>query len=288
MRTSALRGIIILFTITFLWGTSFPVIKLIMDGLSPYVYTGLRALASSFAIIPMLLMSFRKRGVDRRSIIGGIMAGAMYSLGIFFQGWGTKYTSASNSAFLTSTSVVMVLMLESLMRRRVAKEVALAGAGAIAGVYILTSPGGDFSIGDFLVLISAIFWALQIMFISYFKFENYVQFVGTMLLVPAAFVALDVNDLSCADVSLEMLLWLAYLGIVVGVITSLGQVIGQRAVSASVSAIIYQLEPLFAYLLSYVFLGESFTVKKGIGALVILASSIYASYYRVKKDTLGP
>jgi drug/metabolite transporter (DMT)-like permease len=281
----AIKGILILFAITFLWGTSFPVIKIVVNDQSPFIYTGFRALFSSTVLVPILIFDFAKNGLDKNSIKAGILTGIMYSLGIFFQGWGTQYTSASSSAFLTSTSVIIVLVIETLLKKKFSKEVALAGLGAVIGVYLLTDTSGDLTIGDLLVLVSALFWSLQILFISYLKFDNYNQFVSVMLLFPLVFLLSLLRKDYSASLALSSVIWLAYLGIVVGVLSSYGQVVGQRKVSASISVIIYQMEPLFAYALSYLFLGESYSLKKGLGAIIIFMSCLHASYHKVKKES---
>jgi drug/metabolite transporter (DMT)-like permease len=283
--SDAIKGILILFAITFLWGTSFPVIKIVVNDQSPFIYTGFRALFSSTVLVPILIFDFAKNGLDKNSIKAGILTGIMYSLGIFFQGWGTQYTSASNSAFLTSTSVIIVLVIETFLKKKFSKEVAMAGLGAVIGVYLLTDTSGDLTIGDLLVLVSALFWSLQILFISYLKFDNYNQFVSVMLLFPLVFLLSLLRKDYSASLALSSVVWLAYLGIVVGVLSSYGQVVGQRKVSASISVIIYQMEPLFAYALSYLFLGESYSLKKGLGAIIIFISCFYASYYKVKKES---
>lgn len=285
MLSPTIKGLMILFGITFLWGTSFPVIKIVMYDTSPFLYTGFRALVSTTIIIPLLLISVSRNGLDKESVRSGIMVGLIYSFGIFLQGWGTAYTSASNSAFLTSTSVIIVLVLESIILRKLDIQILTTGILSVVGVYLLTDNYSKFSIGDLLVLISAFFWALQIIMISYLCFNNYTQFVCTMLLVPTIFLIFPILNGELIVISINKILWIAYLGVVVGLFASFGQVIGQRVVSASVSAVIYQMEPIFAYLLSYGFLGEILTMKKGIGALLILLASVYASYYRVKKDT---
>lgn len=281
----AVKGLLILLAITFLWGTSFPVIKVVMNDFSPFIYTGCRALFASIVLVPLLILDITRNGVDKNSIKTGLLTGIMYTLGIFFQGWGTRYTSASNSAFLTSTSVIIVFVMESFLKKKLSKEVALAGIGAVLGVYLLTDTHGDLTIGDILVLVSAVFWSLQILFISYFKFNNYNQFVSVMLLSPMVFSLSLLSENNSVSFEVSKIIWLVYLGIVVGVFSSYGQVVGQRKVSASVSAIIYQMEPLFAYFLSYLFLGESYSFKKGLGAFVILVSCVYASYYKVKKGS---
>jgi len=282
----ALKGVLLLFAITLLWGTSFPVIKVVMSGVSPYAYTGLRALVSTLALAPLLIVDVKNRGFDRQGLRFGLLSGVMYSFGIFFQGWGTAYTTASNSAFLTSTSVVMVIAIEALISRGLDWGVLAAGIGSVAGVYLISGGHSSISVGDALVLISAAFWACQILIVSYTRFSSYVQFAWATLATPSAFLMPALKE-GIPRVSLEEILWITYLGAVVGSLSTLGQVVGQRRVSASVSAVIYQMEPLFAYLLSYAFLGESFDAKRGMGAALILSSSLYASYLRVARGGRG-
>lgn len=58
-------------------------------------------------ILYMLHVMLRRR-LDFRDIRGGLLAGIAYTLGLWLQGWGMRYTTASNAAFITRFNVVFL------------------------------------------------------------------------------------------------------------------------------------------------------------------------------------
>ncbi len=70
---------------------------------------------------------------------------------------------------------------------------------------------------------------------------------------------------------------LVYLAVVCTVVVNALQLYGQRFTSNVEAAIIYLLEPVFAAILSYIFLGEVLTVNQVMGAALILLSMGAAS-----------
>lgn len=279
---SAMIGVVLLLLATFLWGTSFPVIKILMYDVPPWTYTGVRSVFSLAVLLVLFLAELALgKPLDLDAWRGGILTGVAYAMGIMLQGWGTAFTTASNSAFLTSMSVIMVLAMEFALKKKLDARVLAAGLASVAGVYLMAGGGAlVIGLGDALVLASALFWAVQIMLISYLKYSSYVQFVTAMFIPSLGFLLPSLGSAPTLDA--RELLWLAYLGAVVGAFSSFLQVAGQRRVSASLAAIIYQLEPVFASVLSYLFLSEVFTSRKTFGAAVILAATTYASLLRVK------
>lgn len=62
------------------------------------------------------------------------------------------------------------------------------------------------------------------------------------------------------------------MGIIATAFTLTLQLVGQKYVSPTKSALIYNLEPVFATLFAFVLLSEKLTLRQIIGALLILMS----------------
>jgi len=91
-------------------------------------------------------------------------------------GLGTRYTTASNSAFITGLSVVFVHLYSYFIPRRYCLKLILSLALALFSLYLLTMPAGGLNIGDILVLLGSLMWASQIIIIDRFSMSNLLIF----------------------------------------------------------------------------------------------------------------
>ena len=55
---------------------------------------------------------------------------------------------------------------------------------------------------------------------------------------------------------------------------------GQRVISAQLASLVYNLEPIFAALLAFLFIGEAFTIPKVVGCTVIFCALVLGSTSR--------
>ncbi|WP_456450769.1 EamA family transporter, partial [Palaeococcus sp. (in: euryarchaeotes)] len=92
------RAELILLGITAIWGFTFPAMKVSLSYMSPILFLAYRfGIASS-----LMLLIFRRRVLKKEAFLEGALLGITLFFGHGFQIVGLKYTSASNSAFITS------------------------------------------------------------------------------------------------------------------------------------------------------------------------------------------
>ncbi|WP_052287721.1 DMT family transporter [Hyperthermus butylicus] len=200
-------------------------------------------------------------------------------------GWGTAYTTASNSAFITGLNVVFVHLFQALVMRLYSVELAFSLVLAVGGLYMLTGPTGGFSFGEFLVLLSAFAWAAQVLIVSRFSgsdpfaFTFFEALTATVMIIPDMLVY--GNSL---DVPAQALPYLAYLGLACTDAAFVLQVYGQRGVSPATAAIIYLLEPVIAAAIAAAMLGEHMSTLQAIGAAAILASLAVAARAEARRE----
>lgn len=265
-----LRGVIYLLITTILWGSSFPFIKLSVSTISSYAYTWIRGLIAVSGLSPYVVYHYRKGFFDKNALKGGLLAGIAYMLGLWLQGLGTRYTSASNSAFITSLNVIFVHLYVALYYRKYTVYLLLSLILSITGLYLFTSPTGGFNIGDLIVLLGAVAWALQVIIVSKYSrtdpliFTFYELLPSLAMIIPWALTTADIPSPSS-------LVHLLYLGLVCSDIAFTLQVMGQRNVTPSTAATVFLLEPVFASLFAYLILSEQFPPAKLAGAVLILA-----------------
>ena len=276
-RAHGSRGLAALLLTAALWGSSFPAIKLAVTEVSPLTYTWARGALALLGLAPYLLLAARKGHVNREAARGGLITGSVYALALWLQGWGTAYTTASNSAFITGLNVIFVHVYTGLRARRYSKELAISLLLALTGLYLLTAPTGGLNIGDLLVLTSSFFWAAQIVLVDKYSRADAGVFAFFEILPSLAFFLPDLVLGGWRTIGPRALAVLAYLGFFCGDLAFALQVLGQRYLSPAVSAVVLLLEPVFASMLAFAILGEVMQLVQAVGAALILAA-MYSAY----------
>ncbi len=280
---SRLLGVAALVATTLLWGSSFPLIKLVVDDVGDFAYTWMRGAIASAALAPYVALAALRGRLEPATLRGGLLTGVAYTLGLWLQGWGTGLTTASKSAFLTALHMVWVHVYVALVTGSYPPRLAASLAAALAGVYLLSGPlGGGFNLGDALVLAGSFMWAAQVILVDKYSRGDPLQFTFAQISVSMAFIVPDYLDGGIEAPGARTLAMLAYLALLPGVAAFALQVWGQRHVGPETAAIIYQLEPFFAAGFSRVLLGEALTARQWLGALLIAAAVATAEYPRFR------
>ena len=156
----ARRAEIILLGLTVAWGLTFPVIKGALADASPLAFVALRFGLAALVLAPLLGGPLRLSG--RRATAAGLLLGALFAAGFALQTMGLRTTTASKSAFLTSTNVLVVPLLSWLMERRRPPAAGILGSGlAAAGIALLTGTENmRLGMGDLLTLGCAVVFGL--------------------------------------------------------------------------------------------------------------------------------
>ncbi|RLF99528.1 MAG: EamA/RhaT family transporter [Thaumarchaeota archaeon] len=280
-RRPVYRGLAALLLTTLLWGSSFPAIKFVVDEISEFTYVWFRSLVALAGLTPYTLYMVFKRRLDREVVVGGFLAGIAYAVGLWLQGWGTKYTTASNSAFITGLNVVFVHLYSMLLVRRYSGRLAASLISAVTGLYLLTKPVSGFGFGEGLVLAGAFFWALQIILIDRYCEGDPLLFTYFEMMPALLFMAPSLHN-GIVEIPHGMrLIALIYLGLVCSDIAFALQVYGQKFIEAAAAGIIFLFEPVFAAFMAWLSLGETLKPLQIIGASLILLALFLSS-----KDTM--
>lgn len=276
MDGSAFKAVAALLGTTLLWGSSFPAIKVVMESINEYRYTWIRALVALVALLPYLAYAHGRGRIDPLTVKGGLLAGVAYSLGIWLQGWGMKFTTASNAAFITGLNAAFVHAYQALIEREYGVRLGASLVLGMVGLYLLTAPRGGLSFGDALVLLSALAWASQVIVVGRYCRGDPLVFTFFEFLPSIAFALPDLSVHGKPEVPPQVLVLLVYLGVVCGDAAFALQVYGQRNVRPAAAALVFLLEPVIAAILAFMLLGEMFTAVQVVGALLILASMLAA------------
>jgi drug/metabolite transporter (DMT)-like permease len=272
MRKTTLAGLA-LSAASFLFGSTFVVIKDAVVSYPPIAFVGWRFLIGGVAL------SLLVRPRDRSTWRHGAIAGFFLFSGYCFQTVGLVTTGASNSALITGLFVVVTPLLAAVLDRRwPASWVMTSAALAFLGVALLTwNDSTMLNSGDILTVGAAVSFAAHIIALARFaQHHSVIPFTSVQLLVTAALaIPLSVVVEGFTPPTRQVLpaMLVTALGVSAGAF--LLQIWAQTVVGPSRTAILLTLEPTFAVLTAAVVLGERFTTAGWVGAGLILAA-IYA------------
>lgn len=262
--------------VTFIWGCTFVLVKVALENVSTVLFLALRFALASLALAvvfrPLSGKILRGRGVAA----GGILAGACLCAAYLFQTFGLRYTTASKSAFITGLSIVLVPVLAAIIDRKPPDRSEAGGvAVATAGMALLTLPGFRLAVsrGDLLTLGCAFAFALQIIVVGHYAPKLGFQGLALVQTVTAAAVCLA----TFSWVEVPVIVWrpnvvlaLLVTGLLATALAFAVQAWAQQYTTPTHTALIFALEPVFAWLTSFAVAGETLSPKGTAGALLIL------------------
>lgn len=296
-----LFGPALLFMAAIIWGFAFPAQKLIVD-IPPMAVIALRSVIATLFLFPMVMVFDRvqknerhfvsRRGLDftRNELVGGTIIGLIYGIASAVQQMGlTEGTDGGKGAFISALYVVIVPVIGLVIGRRV-RLVVWGGIGlALVGFYLLCIKG-DFSmsVGDLLILLCAFIFAFHILTIDHFSPRcdgvrmSLVQFFVSAIVM--SILSLIFEGPLDFSVVLPGIFPLLYLGIGSSGVAYTLQIIGQGHTPPAVSSILLSLESVFGVISSVLLLGETMTVREGIGCALVFIAVLLAQVPERKKN----
>lgn len=260
-----------LFFMTFIWGTSFVIMKNTLNSISTLY---LLAIRFSGAAVIMLLASVKElKKLDMGYIKGGAIMGVFLLTAYIFQTYGLKFTTAGKNAFLTATYCVLVPFIYWVyLKRRPDKFNIIAAAMCIVGIALI-SLGNDLSIGigDVLTLICGVFFALHII-----ATDKAVQNRSTLLITMVQFATAGIIAWIAAlifepfpkAIPTDATWSIVYLTVMCTALCFFLQIFGQKYTSPSQAAIIMTLESVFGAIISVATGNDTLTVRLFFGFLL--------------------
>ena len=264
------RAELILLAITAMWGLTFPAMKVSLSYVPPILF-----LAYRFGIASLLmLIIFRSKVLRKETMREGFLLGLTLFFGHGFQIVGLKYTTASNSAFITSLYVVFTPFIAYfLLGERLEWGDVLSLIVALTGLYLISGASSKIGYGDFLTALCALSFAFQIVLVQKFGGRDYIGLSFWQIFWNFVLSLLFALAFEPLVVPRELLPWLGllYTSVFATVLAFTLQVKYQKHTTAYKAALIYSMEPIFGSLSSFVLLGERFTGRALLGALLIMA-----------------
>ena len=275
-------GILVVFLATVFLSTKSIWAKLIyLDSLSPLNVLVCRAVLSlPFFLIPMIRFdwnSVNKSKVFKYSFLGAIL----YVSSSITDFIGLLYISASLERAVLFTFPIYVFLLSSDLSRITFSKVGLI-VSTVLGLAIMFNPTvdnhlTDILIGISLVFLSAIFWALFIIYskravsnISSTIFTSTYMCITTVLLL-LGFIIDSKNFTTFSTLQTHTMIYLVFLAIFCSIIPSYLMSFGLKRINASLAAVISAMGPIVTLALDVVILNHNLALNEIIGAIIVTA-----------------
>ena len=285
---------------TFIWGTTFIAQDTGMDAIGPYTFNSVRFYVAFIVVMPFVFLEGKKiklfvKGNEKKFIKLMIPVGLSLFFGTQLQQISLLYTDVANAAFFTIFYVPLVpIIVYFLFSEKIHWAIWPSAFACVIGGYFLT----DFSnatvrLGDTLVLIGAVFWALHIIYIgrlvSEFDMPFLIAFLQNLVVATLSlFLALLFEEINLENIKLETF-EILYAGVLSGGVAFVLQLFGQRNINPAPAAIIMSLEGVFATISAWIILTQILGIVNIIGCTLILFGVLFSQiipFYETKTKSI--
>jgi len=272
---------------TVVWGATFVLVKAAIQEMSPLLFLAFRFTVAAGVIgviaamkrdvaVPRRLGDLPHKSDKRKEWLAGGLCGVFLFCGYLFQTLGLRLTSAPKSAFLTGmTSVVAPFLAALVYKIRPQRSEVIGVFVATAGLGLMTLQGaiGSMSRGDLLTLICAFGFAAHIVTVGHFSEQMSFEVLSVAQIAAAAglflgcFWWMEQPQVAWRPVVICAIL---ITGTIATALAFTIQAWAQQYTTATRTALIYMLEPVFAWMTSYFLAGEGLSARAAAGAALIL------------------
>jgi len=286
-KTSIIADISLLF-VALIWGTTFVVVQNAIAFLEPFSFNGVRFTMASVLLIAWLLIFKRKqlKECNRQLIFSGVFIGFWLFIGYATQTAGLLFTTSSKAGFITGLSVVLVPLFSLFLLKQKPNRNAILGIiVATIGLYLLTMTDSvSLTIGDGLVFICAIAFALQIIFTGKYSSSfptpllTVIQLATVAILsMLSAFLFEDWSLAFTPNVLLDSNVMTALIitSVFATALAFLIQTSVQKYTNPTKVALIFAMEPVFAAVTGFIWAGDRLSISAFTGCLLILVGMTF-------------
>jgi drug/metabolite transporter (DMT)-like permease len=273
-------GIIAGLTAASIWGAMYVVSKVVMEVIPPFTLITLRLLLGSLTL--WLIIAFQGGiGLSRQQYLRVVGVGWIgYGVSIGFQFVGTKLSTASNGALVTSATPAFVLLFGAwILGERITKRRLAALGLATAGVIVVIDPrtvslASEMFLGNLSLVAAAITWALYSVLIRKVTRDldtlrvSLVAFWGGFIVAIPMGIR-EVNTIGVGEITAGVIAGVLFLGIIS---TALAMYLWNTAfvlLEAGAASLTFFAQPVVGAALGAYFLGERLTPLFLIGGVLI-------------------
>ena len=273
---------------TLIWGTTFIAQDTGMDNIGPFTFNSVRFFVGFLAVAPFVFL-FEKKKINQQiknntkefsKLI--LPVGIFLFLGCIFQQVALLYTDVANAAFFTIFYVLIVpIIVYFLFSQKLHWSIWPSVLACVVGGYFLSDiNNATIRLGDSLVLVGALFWALHIVYIGKiiikFDIPFFIALIQNLVVAVLSFILVIIfEEFNFSKIKLETI-EILYAGILSGGAAFALQIFGQRNISAAPAAIVMSLEGVIAAISAWLILNQILGTNNVIGCFLILSGVLFS------------
>jgi drug/metabolite transporter (DMT)-like permease len=281
---------------SFIWGTTFVAQDTGMDTIGPLTFNGVRFFVGFLFLLPVVFLFEKGKIKNEVKKNKGIfikytfMIGIFLFLGTYLQQAALQFTDVANAAFFTIFYVPMVpIILFFVFSKSIHWSIWPSVLFCLVGGYFLTNfSDATIKLGDGLVFVCAIFWALHIIYVGkLIEIFNLPLFLGLLQNLIVALLSIFFGYFYESIIFENILnekFEILYAGILSGGIAFTLQIYAQKNISAAPAAIIYSLEGVFATIAGWILLSQILGINNVLGCFFILLGVILSQIIPIYED----
>jgi drug/metabolite transporter (DMT)-like permease len=271
----------------FLWGTSFPAIKIGLKYMDTYSFVFLRFLFASLIMLAVALAT-RKFSFKLEKKLLIVFLGIINGMAYLLQYVGMLDVNASASSLFVNLSAVWVALLTPLLlRERLSWKKTFGVMISFLGVVLMTTNLNITSLtqglvaADLMVIVAGFLWAVFIVYNKPLVNESgdlisAITWLLIFTLLPLLWIA-PVSAGNLFTLPLEAWLAILYTAVLCWVVPYYLWLKGLKHLSPVTSAVALLAEIVAAVTIATIVLGEVFTVISGLGAILIIIAILLVS-----------
>jgi drug/metabolite transporter (DMT)-like permease len=274
-RRTTLLATLALLAMTACWGSTFFLIKDLLDRVPTLDFLAIR-----FTIAAAAMLLVAPKAITRLSPTvrrHAMVLGALYGSAQILQTAGLAHTPASVSGFITGMYVVCTPLFAAwILHTRIGAVTWAAVALATVGLGVLTLGGFSIGYGEAITLVAAVLYALHIVGLGAWSTPSDalgMTILQISVIAAICFVATVPDGVVLPDNGRD---WLSilYMALFAGALAMLGQTWAQAHLPPTRSAIIMSTEPVFAAGFAVALGGEDVTARLLIGGAMVLVAML--------------
>lgn len=271
-----------------IWGGMYVVSKAVLNIIPPFTLLSLRLILGVFCLVLIIVVN-KSWSLSKRQILQAFIVGFVgYGISLGFQFSGTKLSTASNAALVTSASPVFILLFGVwILKERVTRNRIIALLLASLGVVAVVDPrtlifGGDEVIGNLILIGAALTWGLYSVLIKHLSQDGSVlelsmyAFLGGLPLSMTA-AGFERDLIVWHAINSAVILGILYLGIIS---TALAMYLWNSALArldAGIVSLLFFAQPIVGASLGAILLGEVLDIGFWLGGALISAGLLLAA-----------
>jgi drug/metabolite transporter (DMT)-like permease len=263
-----------------IWGGMYVVSKVVLEVIPPFTLLTVRLVMGALVLGAIILLrgniNFTKKNF-RDSFLVGVIG---YGISLGFQFVGTKLSTASNGALVTSATPAFVLLFAPhlLKEKTTARGIIALVVSSLGMLAVIDPRTADLSstlfIGNLCLLAAAITWALYSVLVRKISTTAALLASSTVMLVggiPSSltFSIFEINNQGIGRITPGIIAGILFLGVVSTAIAMFLWNYAFAALPASTASLTFFAQPVVGTLLGWFFLGEKITPLFLLGGVMI-------------------